>query len=151
MYRTPGLGERVLNARLRSIDPERLVKMGLAFAAADPSSIPPEVVALHVEAARDRQSDPEAVTAFLEAARSLMRLADRPDVAARALNGIRCPVLVMHGRRDRLVPVSDARAALASHPSWRGRIFPDLGHVPMLEAPGRWLSEVADWHAQLGR
>jgi pimeloyl-ACP methyl ester carboxylesterase len=151
LYRTPGLGERVLKARIRSRDLERIVRLGLQFATGGAASIPPEVVAMHVDAARDRQQDPEAVTAFLEAARSLLRLGSRPDVGGRALDAVRCPVLVLHGRRDRLVPVSDARAALAEHPRWRGRIFPDLGHVPMLEAPGRWLGEVADWHAQLGR
>jgi pimeloyl-ACP methyl ester carboxylesterase len=147
LYRTPGLGERVMKTRLRNLDPDLIVRQGLRFAAADAASIPPDVVAMQVDAARERQTDPEAVTAFLQAARSLLRLGARPDVAARAMDAVRCPVLVMHGRRDRLVPVSAARAELAAHPSWRGRIFPDLGHVPMLEAPGRWLGEVADWHA----
>jgi pimeloyl-ACP methyl ester carboxylesterase len=55
---------------------------------------------------------------------------------------------VIHGRRDRLVPPRFAKAALAQHPSWRGRFFPNVGHAPMLEAPGRWLSEVADWYAE---
>jgi pimeloyl-ACP methyl ester carboxylesterase len=56
-----------------------------------------------------------------------------------------CPVLLLHGRRDRLVPVAFAEAELARHPGWRGRFFPDLGHIPQMEAPGRWLAEVADW------
>ena len=60
------------------------------------------------------------------------------------------PVLLMHGRRDRLVPVRFAETELRRHPAWRGRFFPDLGHVPQMEAPGRWISEVADWHAGLG-
>ena len=61
---------------------------------------------------------------------------------------MRCPVLLLHGRRDRLVPASYAEAVLERYPAWRGRIFPDLGHVVQLEAPGRWLSEVADWFAE---
>ncbi len=56
-----------------------------------------------------------------------------------------CPVLVLHGRRDRFVPAAFAEAELARHPGWRGRFFDDLGHIPQMEAPGRWLSEVADW------
>jgi hypothetical protein len=36
---------------------------------------------------------------------------------------------------------------LATYPSWRGRILPRVGHVPQMEAPGRWLGEVADWYA----
>jgi pimeloyl-ACP methyl ester carboxylesterase len=70
-------------------------------------------------------------------------------MAARALDAVRCPVLVLHGRRDRLVPVAFAEAALRNHPTWRGRIFPDLGHVPQIEAPDRWVAEVAAWFAEL--
>ena len=33
------------------------------------------------------------------------------------------------------------------HPAWRGRFLPDLGHIAQMEAPGRWLAEVADWYA----
>ena len=55
---------------------------------------------------------------------------------------------MIHGRRDRLVPDRLAGAVLAEHPHWRGRLFPNVGHAPMLEAPGRWLAEVADWYAE---
>ena len=148
MYRTPGLGEQLVKARLSRVDPEQLVRIGFRFTTADPGSIPEDVVRAHIEMARERQRDPEVVPAFLDAARSLLRLGARPDVGRRAMDAIRCPVLVLHGRRDRLVPVAFAEAALRRYPQWRGRIFPDLGHVPMLEAPGRWLAEVADWHAE---
>ena len=58
---------------------------------------------------------------------------------------------MLHGRRDRFVPAPFAEAVLAAHPTWRGRIFPGLGHAPQLEAPGRWLAEVADWYAEIVR
>jgi pimeloyl-ACP methyl ester carboxylesterase len=148
MYRTPGLGEQLMTTRLRRIDPEQVVRLGFRFTTADPSSIPEDVLQLHIEMARERQHDPEVVPAFLDAARSLLRLGARPDVARAAMDAISCPVLVLHGRKDRLVPAAFAVDVLRRHPSWRGRIFPDLGHVAMLEAPGRWLAEVADWYPQ---
>ena len=77
----------------------------------------------------------------------MLRLGRRPETARRALDNITCPVLLLHGRRDRLVPVAFAEAELARHPAWRGRFFRDLGHIPQMEAPGRWLAEVADWFA----
>ena len=146
-YATPGLGERFVSWRLRQMDPDRLVRLGLAVLAADASSIPEDVVALFVEQTQRRRDDPETVRAFLEAARSLVRLGRRPSVARRALDNVRCPVLVLHGRRDRFVPAAFAEAELALHPTWRGRFFPDLGHIAHMEAPGRWVSEVADWSA----
>ena len=148
LYDTAGLGERVIRLRMQRMDPEQVVRIGLRMVAADPRSIPDDIVRMNVELVRARQSDPDAPDAFLDAARSILRLGKRPDVAARALDGVRCPVLLLHGRRDRFVPAAFAEEALRRHPSWRGRIFPDLGHAPQMEAPGRWLSEVADWFAE---
>lgn len=146
-YRIPGLGERFASWRLQGMEPERLVRLTLRFVAADPSSIPEDVVEMLVDLARARAADPEVPRAFLEAARSMLRLGARPSVSRRALDELRCPVLLLHGRRDRLVPAAFAEAELVRHPTWRGRFFPDLGHVPQMEAPGRWLAEVADWAA----
>lgn len=148
-FDAPGFGPLVLEARLRRIDAERAVRLGFRFTVADPSSIPDDVVQLMVEQVRARGLDPDAPAAFRDAWRSLRRLGRRPDLARRTMDGVRCPVLVLHGRRDRLVPAAYAEAVLRTHPAWRGRIFPDLGHVPQMEAPGRWLSEVADWHASV--
>ncbi|MGH2539401.1 MAG: alpha/beta fold hydrolase [Actinomycetota bacterium] len=148
-YDAPGLGPLVLEARMRGLDAERAVRIGFRLLTADPSSIPDEIVRLTVDQVRSRGLDPDAQAAFHDAWRSLRRLGRRPDVARRALDGVRCPVLVLHGRRDRLVPAAYAEAVLTEHPAWRGRIFPDLGHVPQMEAPGRWLTEVADWQGSV--
>lgn len=145
LYRTPRIGERVVSWRLRGMEPERLVRTSLRILAADPETIPEDVVRLLVGLTRTRAADPEVPRAFLEAARSMMRLGARPAVSRRALDHVRCPVLLLHGGRDRLVPVAVAEAELARHPAWRGRFFADLGHIPQMEAPGRWLAEVADW------
>jgi pimeloyl-ACP methyl ester carboxylesterase len=147
IYATPGLGERFVSWRLRGMDPEQTVRLSLRILAADPGSIPEDVVRLLVELARERRDDPDVARAFLQAARSMLRLGRRPETARRALDNITCPVLVMHGRRDRLVPVAFAEAELSMHPAWRGRFFRDLGHIPQMEGPGRWLAEVADWFA----
>ena len=145
LYETPQIGDLLAQIRTREIDAERVVRLGMRFIVADPSSIPEDVLRLHVDAVRAHADDPDAGPAFVDAARSLLRLGRRPDAGPRILGNVTAPVLVLHGRRDALVPAAWAEAALRAHPSWRGRIFPDLGHVPMLEAPGRWLAEVADW------
>src|SRR5207249_11540972 len=134
-------------ARFRNMDPDRNVRASFAMVAAQPDSIPEDIIRLHVELVRERMSDADAVAAFLDGARSIMRLGRRPDVAWRAVDAVRCPTLVLHGRRDRLVPARYAEAALRRRPDWARRLFPDLGHAPQMEAPGRWLTAVADWEA----
>jgi pimeloyl-ACP methyl ester carboxylesterase len=146
-YRLPWVGEALVASRSRALDPDRAVHLAFHYVAADPASIPAEIMALHADLLRRRQKDPEAMPAFLDAARSMLRLGRRPAVARRVLDHVEAPVLILHGQRDRLVPVALAEAELRRHTSWRGRFFPDLGHVPQMEAPARWVSEVADWHS----
>jgi len=147
VYATPRLGEGVVAWRVRDMDPEQMVRLSLRVLAADARSIPHDVVRLLVDLTRERQNDPDVTRSFIDGARSMLRLGRRPQVSRRALDNVTCPVLVLHGRRDRLVPVAFAEAELARHPGWRGRFFRDLGHIPQMEAPGRWLAEVADWFA----
>jgi pimeloyl-ACP methyl ester carboxylesterase len=151
LYDTPRVGERFARVRMGRMDPEQVVRLGYRMIAADPSSIPEEILRMNVDLVRQRQGEADAPDAFLDAARSMLRLGKRPDVRARALRGIGCPVLLLHGRRDRFVPAAFAEAVLAGNPSWRGRILPHLGHALQMEAPGRWLTEVADWYAEVVR
>jgi pimeloyl-ACP methyl ester carboxylesterase len=58
---------------------------------------------------------------------------------------VECPVLLVHGRKDRLVRVHTAIDAVERNPEWRLRILEDVGHVAQLEAPKQWLHEVNDW------
>jgi pimeloyl-ACP methyl ester carboxylesterase len=152
IYDLPAAGEAMVAARMRYMSPEQLVRVGFRVTAERPHDIPEDVVRAHVQVLRQRiANDPQAAHAFVESARSLLRLGRSPGAIRRAFDGVRCPVLVLHGRRDRLVPARWAEATLARHRDWHGRFYPDLGHVPQLEAPGRWLSDVADWFSGLGR
>jgi pimeloyl-ACP methyl ester carboxylesterase len=148
-YRSPMAGEWLVRRRFGPVDPDLAVRASLAMITADARSVPEEMTRLMAAQVKARTRDPDAGPAFLEATRSMLRLGRRPTMAARALDAVRCPVLVLHGRRDRLVPVAFAEAALRNHPTWRGRIFPDLGHVTQIEAPDRWVAEVAAWFAEL--
>jgi len=64
-----------------------------------------------------------------------------------AMSSITVPVLLLHGEKDRLVPISASRAAAAANPSWRFRVAPDAGHVPQLEVPGWTAGHILDWLA----
>ncbi len=146
-YDVPRLGEAIVRARRAAVDPDTFVRLGLRMLTVDPGTIPEDVITLHAELIRDLRQDPDAPLAFLEAARSINTYVRSPTLGARAMSNVRCPVLVIHGRKDRLVPVGNALVALRAYPAWRGRLLARVGHVPQMEAPARWLTEVADWYA----
>ena len=145
LYLVPGLGEWVVRRRLSEGLAERMVAFGLRLCAADPSSIDEEVVRAHVESVRARQRDPDAADAFVASARSLLRLGMHPSRCAAILAAVSSPTLLLHGARDRFVPLPFAEAVAERYPRFELRVFPDLGHVPQLEAPERWLTEVEGW------
>jgi len=150
-YDVPRLGELVVKARSAALDPEAFVRVGLRILTGDPSSIPDDVVRIHAALIADLRNEPEAEAAFLEAARSITSYVKSRDAGRRAMSNVRAPVLVIHGRSDRFVPVGYAETALATYPAWRGRLFARVGHVPQMEATARWLAEVADWYASVLR
>jgi pimeloyl-ACP methyl ester carboxylesterase len=122
-----------------------VVHEALKVCCVDPSRIDPAVIEKQVQMTRFRQHDPDSIPAFLEAARSLMRLKDRPEFVRRVIDGARCPVLVIHGDRDRLVPVELARETARGRTNWRLEVLEDIGHIAHMEAPERWLTAVDDW------
>src|SRR5262245_46565449 len=150
-YDVPRLGELVVKTRSAALDPESFIRVGLRILTSDPSTIPDDVIALHAELIADLRADPEAAGAFLEAARSITSYVRSRDAGRRAMSNVKAPVLLIHGRSDRFVPVRYAEAALTTYPAWRGRVFARVGHVPQMEAPARWLAEVADWYTSVLR
>jgi pimeloyl-ACP methyl ester carboxylesterase len=150
LYRVPRVGEWVLRQRQGRLSAERVVRLGFRVTMVDPSAVPEWLVREHVDMLVERAADPDAGPAFLEAARSLLRLGENVDRARAQRDDVNCPVLVIHGRQQRFVPAAFAWAATETHPDWMIRVLPGVGHVPQLEAPERWMKAVEDWLASLG-
>jgi pimeloyl-ACP methyl ester carboxylesterase len=76
------------------------------------------------------------VAALLESGRRLLpELATAPfDLAA-----VACPVLLVWGTRDRMVPHTGARVVLDALPATRVELIEGCGHCPQLEATGALL------------
>ncbi|MGB3710114.1 MAG: alpha/beta hydrolase [Erythrobacter sp.] len=55
------------------------------------------------------------------------------------------PVLVLHGAKDGLIPASAGRWLADTLPDASLRIYPEVGHLPHEEAPGRSLEDVRQW------
>jgi pimeloyl-ACP methyl ester carboxylesterase len=148
-YRMKRVGEWVMRQRFERLDADRMVRLSLRLATVDVRRIPEDVIRAHVDLLVERAEDPDTGPAFLEAARSLLSLGRSPERGRAILDQIKCPVLAIHGRQDRLVPAAFAWAATEAHPDWWIRVLPDVGHVPQLEAPDRWIANVEEWLGSL--
>jgi pimeloyl-ACP methyl ester carboxylesterase len=150
-YLVPGVGEQVIRRRAKLLGPERLVRETMRMCCVDASRVDPAVIDAHIALATERQSYEWAHRSFLTAARSLIRRLARRERFLAMLHQISCPTLIVHGDKDRLVPVAAARAIANMRPDWTLQVLEDLGHVPQLEDPELWLATVELWLAGDGR
>ncbi|HEY1478952.1 MAG TPA: alpha/beta fold hydrolase [Gaiellales bacterium] len=129
---------------------ERVVADGLRGAAAEPDAVDDLLIedSLALVRAGGRR---ESAAAFAQAARSTFALVTRPRRFRQVLDRVECPVLVLHGGRDRTIPLAFAQRAVRDHPGWRLEVFPELGHMLQLEDPAGWSSAVGRWLAECER
>jgi len=151
-YLTPGLRHAVEARRRRQV-PAELVSSTLRLCCVDPSRVPPAVIARHVEVAMQRAGFPAIEADFFAAVRSVVRTVGYPHGRAygRRIRSIACPVLLIHGTGDRLVPIAAARAAARVNPAWTLAEITGVGHVPQLEAPVSTARAISGWLCAAGR
>ena len=143
----PGLAETLLDRRVRLLGPERLVMETLELVCADPSRVSGVIVSAHVRLTAERASlGSQNSRAFLQASRSIgLRMAD-PRFWAHARR-VKAPTLVIHGDKDRLIPIASARDLVRRLPEWQLEVLEGVGHVPMMETPEQFLRVLNPWLA----
>jgi pimeloyl-ACP methyl ester carboxylesterase len=151
LYSNRRLGEWFISSRARRLGAEGLVRETLRICTPDPRSIDPRLTEALIELADERLSLHYSTRAFMDAARSIFRAQVSPGRYRELVRRVRQPALVMHGAMDKLVPLAAAREAVAEHDNWTLEVFHDLGHIPMMEAPARWLEVVERWLAEGSR
>jgi glycerol-3-phosphate dehydrogenase len=105
-----------------------------------------------VELARERLARmPWANRAFLDAARSTLKVLRRRTAYDAMVDRIAAPTLVIQGERDRLVSLAASRALARRRPDWTLEALEDIGHVPQLENPGLFAERVERWLDGPGR
>lgn len=150
-YAIPAIGNVVLARRRSFMSAETQAKTVLRLCCVDPHRVPSHIWREHLRFAREREeSHPDGDAELVVAARSLVLvLAQRQrihDLTQRMV----VPVLLLHGDRDRLVPVAAARTVAALNPHWRFEVAADTGHMPQLEAPDWTIGHILDWLANEG-
>ena len=101
----------------------------------DPAAISPEFARLYY----DMFFQPGAVRAFTGILRAVVTIRGaRPGILEplrKGLGTIAAPVLILWGRRDRILPVGQAIEAAGRIPGARLHIFERCGHMPNVEHP----------------
>jgi pimeloyl-ACP methyl ester carboxylesterase len=140
----PGLGERYLAARRNRTTAEQTVRRVLGTTCVDQARVPPDVVDAHIAftEAVDRELGDAA---YLVSARSLSWTMARPGPVLARIDGVRAPVLHLHGERDVLIPLAAARRMAEGRSDWRLEVARDIGHAPMLEAPVWTALRIQEW------
>jgi pimeloyl-ACP methyl ester carboxylesterase len=139
------LGAWMTDRRMGRLGAEAVVAETLALCAVDPSRIDPGLVRGLEENVRRRQELEYTSQAFMDAAGSIFRAQVKPGRYRELVRRAHGPALVIHGAQDKLVPLASARDAAAGHRDWELVVFDDLGHIPQMEAPDRWIATVEDW------
>jgi pimeloyl-ACP methyl ester carboxylesterase len=62
-----------------------------------------------------------------------------------AMAGVSAPVILVHGERDRLVPIQAARRVARHNPGWQLVTLPGIGHTPQLETPHTVARHILAW------
>lgn len=140
---TPVVGARLMSRRAGRLGAERLIRSALALTCADPGRVPDEVVRAQVEVEIERQMSLRTQRALIQAARSLLSVLFR-GVDLKTYGRLKAPVLIIHGQRDRLVPV-DISLAIARRFGWTIEVLPEVGHVPMMETPDDFVRITLGW------
>ena len=152
-YAVPWLGPLLMRRR-RRLSPEGLVDSILSLCCVDTARVPADALSQHVTVARQALLLPETEGEISASARSMIAIFAGDLIGGayrRAIRSITCPVLLLHGTRDRLVPISVARAAARANPAWTMTEMPGVGHVPQLEAPDDTASVIIGWLGTAGQ
>jgi glycerol-3-phosphate dehydrogenase len=146
LYALPGIGPWYLRRRAARLGPEGLVREVLELLCVDPSRVPGDVRAAHVALAAERLATmPWSDAAFLQAARSILSVVRRRRRYEAMVRQVRAPALLIQGSADRLVPLAASRALASQRPDWALEVLGDIGHVPQMEAPERFVDLVESW------
>ena len=116
----------------------RARRMLMRLVVHDADRLPAPLIAEQVRGARN--------SGFVDA---LDALTDYP--IRERLGAIACPTLIVWGTEDKLVPVRDAAEFARLIPDARKVVWPETGHVPMLERPAAFNALVESFMAEEAR
>ncbi|UGT41214.1 alpha/beta hydrolase [Nocardia yamanashiensis] len=129
------------------VDPERVVYLGKSLG----GGVMTELATVHRPAGLVLMSTFTGLRAAAGAVYPILPKVFVPDAypSLKRMRQVRCPVLVMHGEADEMLPVAMGRALFAAAPEPKELIvYPGAGHNDLIGIPG-WAETLAAWVAGL--
>lgn len=123
-------------ALLKDLDGKPLIKQGLEAAYLDQKLVTPALV--------DRYADLARAPGHRDILFAMQTGRRQPATEA-AMATIKVPVLVMHGRQDRLIPFADGEHFAHAIPGAQLAAYDNVGHVPMEQIPDRSAADLKTW------
>jgi pimeloyl-ACP methyl ester carboxylesterase len=145
LFALPGVASHSIARRRQRLGIRAAVAQNLQWCGLDLDEVPAALLDQSVALLECRRDPVGMDRAFVGAARSLMAVNADPRRYRATMDEIEVPVLLLHGGRDRLVPVDAARDAARRHPRWRTVIWPSAGHVPQMQMPERFSRLLRGW------
>lgn len=146
---TPGIGAAWLARRERWLTPAEQAREAVELSTAAPDAVDAGYVRALVEMYARRRRMPHARPAVIRATRSLVRrIGPQRRRLWADLGAVTAPALVLQGARDRLVEEPGVSSFVRRRPGWDYRLYDDLGHLVMLEAPERVAADIAAWRRE---
>jgi pimeloyl-ACP methyl ester carboxylesterase len=145
LFALPGVASHSIAHRRQRLGIRAALAQNLRWCGLDLDEVPAAVLDQSAALVEGRRDSAGMDRAFVGAARSLMAVNADPRRYRAAMDEIEVPVLLLHGGRDRLVPVEAAHDAARRHPRWRTVIWPDAGHVPQMQMPERFSCLIRSW------
>ena len=142
----PFVGPAALRRYSESASAEEQVDETLELLCAHPDRVGPETRAQMAEMVTLRRTMKWAIPAFTQAIRSITRvLIRRRSFLSETVHRIAAPTLLIHGEADTVVAPDAARWIGEARPDWHLELLPDVGHIPMIEVPDRFVAAVESW------
>lgn len=141
----PGFGPKLIDAYRATRSPEEGVVEAYEFVTADPSSVDRVAFNDALEIAELRRGQPWATASLVEATRSIATWVMRRKRYTTMIHRIPHPALIVHGTRDEVVQVDTTRWIARERPDWTVAYMKGIGHVPMIEAPDRFMQIFNAW------
>lgn len=141
----PLLARPLINAYRASHTPEVGVEYSYRFVTADPSTVASVALDDALEVATLRRTQPWSASVLTKASRSIAPYVLTKGKYTSVVHGVSQPTLLIHGAKDDVIQMESAVWVASQRPDWTAVYFEDLGHVPMIEAPQRFMSVFRTW------